>query len=624
MTTVIDCLLSIEGEHMSIGTKSWLGSYAGRQLSRRRLLKGTAAGAGAALLAACAGGTQDSGLKLDDAGISRAPGSIWQTKNDWKLADETKQAVRGGIYRDVRDVDVVSHWDPIPQEAANAAYGGDAYEFLMARNRGPGIEPGSEAYGTPIPGLAESWEISGDGLSVVFTLRPNVKFHNIPPVNGRVMDVDDWKTSHERQQQVGSYRTQLGEALAGIEFPDRTHMVWKLKSPLSPLFDRIFDNTFAYWIMPKELNADPSIAEKQVISTGPRMLDKFQPSLQVEWRKHPQYWGGEPFIDRWHEPIITEYSNRYAQFVNGGITDFIPAAREILQLHRDAPNAVIVAKRINDNSACRVRFGRISPEKQAWNDPRVRIAIRRSINYRGIGEVLSNKAELERNGIPVEITPMTHLMQNPAYWLDPEKGELGEYSKNFIYDTAEAKKLTAAAGSSGPIHLPYYISGQGQLTDAEQLVTDSLKQSGVWDLEIRQVTLAEYRVNINIDGRFDGVQNQSCAAGISNDYVMYRDYHSRGRAPDRQAFPDPKIDQLIEAQRKELDFNKRSAIWKDIQLYWATVFPTVPGRHLYTEFEFRWPWLHNSNYAVDRTANPDLGLHLHWLDKDMPNRDRSV
>jgi hypothetical protein len=59
---------------------------------------------------------------------------------------------------------------------------------------------------------------------------------------------------------------------------------------------------------------------------------------------------------------------------------------------------------------------------------------------------------------------------------------------------------------------------------------------------------------------------------------MYRDYHSRGRAPDRQAFPDPRMDQLIEQQRRELDFNRRSAIWKEIQTYWAQKFAAVPGR----------------------------------------------
>ena len=49
-----------------------------------------------------------------------------------------------------------------------------------------------------IPALAEAWEFSDDGLQVTFTLRQGVKFHNIAPVNGRVMDIEDWKEQDER------------------------------------------------------------------------------------------------------------------------------------------------------------------------------------------------------------------------------------------------------------------------------------------------------------------------------------------------------------------------------------------------------------------------------------------
>jgi hypothetical protein len=51
----------------------------------------------------------------------------------------------------------------------------------------------------------------------------------------------------------------------------------------------------------------------------------------------------------------------------------------------------------------------------------------------------------------------------------------------------------------------------------------------------------------------------------------------------------------------------------------------VPGRHLYTQFRFRWPWLHNLAYGPQTgspgTGQGTLGGHLQWLDKDMPNRN---
>jgi peptide/nickel transport system substrate-binding protein len=494
--------------------------------------------------------------------------------------------------------------------------------MLMARNRGPGIEPGSAAYATPVGALAESWEISPDGLRVTFHMRPNVRFHNVAPVNGRVMEMDDWKTSHDRHIATSQYRTVLIEILDGVEYPDSRRMVWKLKAPYAPLADRIWDDSFAYYILPKELGLNPSIAETTAIGTGYKILDKHEASVSVQFRKHPQYWGGDPFIDRWHQPIIPEPANQRAQFVLGNITEYTPLARDVMLLRQDAPGTVIVALPLSETQVCYQRFGKNNTSNMPWKDERVRIAQRRSIDYKSIAEFLSNKAEFEANGIPIEISTMTHVMQNPAYWLNPDEGELGELSENYSYNIAEAKKLTAAAGFNSLIDLPFYSNISGDLPNETQVVIDSLKASGVFNVDLRSIPANDYRVTINTDGRYDGTQLQTCAAGSEIDYHLFRDFHN-GR-PGGVPFPDPRMDQLAEAQRHELDFDRRVSLIQDFQRYQAQKFYIVPGRSLYTTFSFRWPWLHNSNYADNLGSSPDLGGHLHWLDPDMPNRDRVI
>jgi peptide/nickel transport system substrate-binding protein len=82
--------------------------------------------------------------------------------------------------------------------------------------------------------LAEAMEIAQDGTNVTFTLRPNVKWHPIAPVNGRVMDMDDWKSSMDRFLAVSPQRVNLVEILDKVEYPDARHMVWKLKFPYAP------------------------------------------------------------------------------------------------------------------------------------------------------------------------------------------------------------------------------------------------------------------------------------------------------------------------------------------------------------------------------------------------------
>jgi ABC-type transport system substrate-binding protein len=384
------------------------------------------------------------------------------------------------------------------------------------------------------------------------------------------------------------------------------------------MVDRVWDATFLNFVLPKELNANPSLAEQQPIGTNYKILDKVQASVTREYRKNPDYWGGNVFIDRWHEPVIPEYANAYAQFVQGRITNFTPTAKDVFLLRKDAPNTVIVASAQDPTALSRHKWGRNNPSAFPWKDDRVRIALRRSIDYKGIADFLSNRAEFEANGIPLEFWTMTHVMQNPAYWLDPEKNELGAFSENYKYSLTEAKKLTAAAGYSSVIDLPFYISGT-ELNDGDTLVHKYLDEGGIFKADRRFTPANEYRTTINVDGKYDGTQSQSGASGNDFDYVMYRDYHSS--RVGGVAFPDAKVDAYADQQRNEVDYQKRLALIKEIELYLAERFLMNPGRNTFTTFAFRWPWLHNSNYT---SGNPYFGGHLQWLDKDMPNRNTPI
>src|SRR5688500_17709024 len=95
---------------MTSQKQSWLPGYSSK-VSRRRFMAGAAAGgAAAALLAACGGG--DSGgtqlIKGDDA---RQPGAFWAQSNNWKLEDESKAAVRGGVFRGMEKEDLPQNMD---------------------------------------------------------------------------------------------------------------------------------------------------------------------------------------------------------------------------------------------------------------------------------------------------------------------------------------------------------------------------------------------------------------------------------------------------------------------------------------------------------------------------------
>jgi len=193
---------------------------------------------------------------------------------------------------------------------------------------------------------------------------------------------------------------------------------------------------------------------------------------------------------------------------------------------------------------------------------------------------------------------------------------------------AEAKKLMVAAGYNAAVPIDYYtLPSAGEIPEGDQLVIDSLQQSGLFAVNVvRSANTVAHR-NCRSLGQCDGIVQSSTSEDV--DHVIYRDYHSAGNTEGEQAYPDPRIDAAAEKQRRELDPVKRIEFLKEFQMVAAELMPAVPFIHQYTTFSFRWPWLRNYTVGYNQGAGmpegwPTPGGHLHWLDPDMPNRERGA
>lgn len=195
-------------------------------LTRRRLLWRAGIGVGmvaasTTFLAACRRSrTSPSGQPQGGQPGRYQPGGIWYAADDYTLPDETAQAVPGGVLPSFIGQDIAASLDLyVDLDAGNLATTQGAYEYLLRQNRGPGIRLGTPESQQLLPHLAASYEVSPDALTYIFKLRRGVKFQNIPPVNGREMDIEDWRASHERFMAEGYYRNTLRQVLDRVEFP---------------------------------------------------------------------------------------------------------------------------------------------------------------------------------------------------------------------------------------------------------------------------------------------------------------------------------------------------------------------------------------------------------------------
>jgi ABC-type transport system substrate-binding protein len=590
-------------------TYSWQQHYVSR-VTRRRFLKGAAAGAGAAALIAC-GGNED-GSQIQSS-IERTPGAVLYTRDAHQWPDETKSAATGGVYPGSVEVDNTAGFDPYLGASADTV-ATDAYEFLLRKRRGPGIAPGSPEYLQMEPNLAQSFETSGDLATYTFKLRRGVKFHPVAPVNGREMNIEDWRSSYNRFIQVHPNRPNWQEIVDKVEFTDATTMVVKTKTPYFPFILRGADEDFFFTIMPRELHENPQLAGTTAIGTNYRMVDVYQPSLTQEYKRFDDYWQGKPFIDRWKQPIITEYANRYAQFVAKNIIRFEPTLPETLEIRKQVPEALLIAGQIQVDGITRSVFGHQEKTTVPWGDARVRSALHRAVDWDSILAFETSKDKFAAAGIEIETAFRTHLPPDPAYWLDPRKNELGAESQNYLYNVAEAKRLVSAAGHPNGFTMPLVAQQTAAGTDLWTLYHTEIKKAGIVNFEIDlMANRTAYLDRVIRSANFKGIGWFSGAGGRGDiDYLVARNYHSSGQAA---AYTSPNLDRLVEASRTSPDWTKRAAVLKEMQVECAKVWPVQLAGHAFASWRFEWPWIRNAGFDHEGYQ------HLLWLDSAMPKRN---
>jgi peptide/nickel transport system substrate-binding protein len=100
------------------------------------------------------------------------------------------------------------------------------------------------------PELATSWERSPDGLVYTFKIRPNVKWQNVAPLNGRPFVAADAAFAFQRYQKEGVH-TAIWSEVDKIEAPDAASLKITLKKPLADFINSLGGRYQT--IFPKEL-----------------------------------------------------------------------------------------------------------------------------------------------------------------------------------------------------------------------------------------------------------------------------------------------------------------------------------------------------------------------------------
>jgi peptide/nickel transport system substrate-binding protein len=316
------------------------------------------------------------------------------------------------------------------------------------------------------PALAESWTISPDTKSVIFTLKPNLKWSD-----GQPLTIDDvaftFNEVYFNEEIPTDTRDilKIGKArkLPTVKKIDNSRIEFTTPEPFAP-----FLRTLGISILPAH-KLRPTINQKDekgkplflgtwglntkpadLVSNGMYMLDSYTPGERLVFKKNPYYWRkgadgkSQPYIDRIVWQIVESTDTSLVQFRSGGLDsygvspDFFSLLKKEekkgdYKIYNGGPSTGTTFMSFNLNQGERDGKPLVDPIKSRWfNNVKFRQAIAYSINrqrminniYRGLG------------------APQDSPISVPSpYYLSRAQGLPG-----YDYNPQQAKSLFTAAG----------------------------------------------------------------------------------------------------------------------------------------------------------------------------------
>jgi len=344
-----------------------------------------------------------------------------------------------------------------------------------------------------VPGLAEKWSISKDGLEYTFNLRKGVKWHsnkNFKP--SRDFNADDFLFSIERQWNENdpyfkvtssnhSYFNDMGmpKLLKSVEKVDDYTVKITLNKPEAPFLSNLAMQ-FA-GVQSKEyaiamLKAGtPEKIDQEPLGTGPFMLVQYQKDAIIRYKAFPQYWKGPAKIDDLIFSITPDASVRWAKLQKGECHVMpYPNPADLDAMRKDTNVHILEQPGLN------IGYLAYNTTKKPFDDARVRKAVNMAINKQAIVD-----AVYLGTGIPAT---------NP---IPPTMWSYNKSIKDDAFDPAAAKKLLAAAGYPNgfttdlwamPVQRPYNPNAKR----IAELMQADLAKIGI-KAEIKSFEWGEYR-----------------------------------------------------------------------------------------------------------------------------------
>lgn len=410
-----------------------------------------------------------------------------------------------------------------------------------------------------VPGLAESWEVSEDGLTWTFYLREGVMFSN-----GDELTADAVVWTYERfldpEGGFSGSSDNIGPAETVIEAVDDYTVTITHPTPIaiSPILLGL--NKATGIMHPDSVEEDGTIIAP--IGTGPFMISEVDGTSRILLERNPNYWQeGLPYLDAVEITPIPDDTVRETSLLGGEI-DWV------LAIAPQSYEALVANEEITVETAPQLSYDYIgfNLTREPFDDVRVRQAI----SYAMDREQICQAAYF---GL------CEALYGGPIGSGSPWQYDYAPYESS--PDIEKAMELLAEAGYADGFEMEWLPNSQvGETVRAAQVLQAQMQQIGITST----INAPEWAEWLELEGNFMYDAYICSWNGLKDADQYFYLQHTTGLVFNFTGYSNPEYDELMAEGRSTSDFEERYGIYEQANQILTDDAPYV---FMYNKLEIR-------------------------------------
>jgi len=404
------------------------------------------------------------------------------------------------------------------------------------------------------PDLAESWQVSEDGMTYTFYLRPGVRFHD-----GTGFDAEAVRFNLQRMLDPNHPFHHTGPfplasfffgGVEGVQVVDALTVRLHLTEPFAPLLANLAYGT-GLIVSPAAVRAHGAAFGRHPTGTGPFRFVEWRSRERVVLTRNPDYWRTPARAEHVVFRPVTDPVTRTTELLGGGLDIALELPPDTVAVLRDRPGVRVV-----EAVGPHLWFLILNTREGPFADLRMRQAANLAVDKQGlVTHVLQDTAVVASGPVPAAFD-----------WA--HEPDLAGYP----HDPARARTLVREAGYPDGVDVDLLVpqGGSGMLDPLRmaEAVQADLAEAGI-RAHIQTFEWNAYLARVNRG--LGGLGDMAAMAWTTNDpdtlpYLALRsDAWPEHGGFNSGYYADPAVDRLIDTARRIIDRDQRAALYREMQ-----------------------------------------------------------